>query len=59
VEVLRLLAAGRTSKEIAADLVVSLLTVNRHIANVYAKIEVRNRAEATAFAIARGIVDRS
>jgi DNA-binding CsgD family transcriptional regulator len=58
VEVLRLLAAGRTSKEIAAGLVVSPLTVNRHIANVYAKIEVRNRAEATAFAIAHGIADR-
>jgi DNA-binding CsgD family transcriptional regulator/tetratricopeptide (TPR) repeat protein len=55
-EVLRLLAGGRTSKEIAADLVVSPLTVSRHIANVYAKINVRNRAEATAFAIAHGIL---
>src|SRR5437588_7155700 len=50
VEVLRLLAKGRTTREIADELVVSPLTVNRHIANVYAKIDVRNRAEATAFA---------
>ncbi|WP_322761020.1 helix-turn-helix transcriptional regulator [Frankia sp. Cr2] len=55
VEVLGLLAAGRTSKEIAADLVLSLLTVNRHVANIYTKIGARNRAEATAFAIAHGL----
>ncbi|WP_322752739.1 helix-turn-helix transcriptional regulator [Frankia sp. Cas3] len=47
--------AGRTSKEIAADLVLSLLTVNRHVANIYTKIGARNRAEATAFAIAHGL----
>jgi DNA-binding NarL/FixJ family response regulator len=55
VEVLRLLAAGRTSREIADALIVSLATVNRHIANVYVKIGARNRAEATAFAIGHGL----
>ena len=56
VEVLRLLAAGHTSQEIAGELVLALPTVNRHIANIYTKIDVRNRAEATSFAIARGLV---
>ena len=54
-ELLRLLAAGRTSQEIARELVVALATVNRHIANIYVKIGARNRAEATAFAIAHGM----
>jgi DNA-binding CsgD family transcriptional regulator len=44
VEVLRLLAGGRTSKEIAAQLVLSAHTVERHIANLYAKIGARRRA---------------
>ena len=55
VEVLGRLAAGRTSQEIAAELVISVATVNRHIANIYLKIDARNRAEATSFAIAQGI----
>jgi HD-GYP domain-containing protein (c-di-GMP phosphodiesterase class II) len=50
-EVLRLIAAGRTSKEIAAALVVSIPTVERHITNLYAKIGARGRAEATAYAL--------
>lgn len=54
-EVLGLLAGGRTSKEIAAELVLSVLTVNRHVANIYNKIGARNRAEATAFAHARDL----
>ena len=48
-EVLRLLAAGRTNKEIAADLVLSVHTVERHLANAYRKTSVRNRADATAY----------
>jgi DNA-binding CsgD family transcriptional regulator/tetratricopeptide (TPR) repeat protein len=55
-EVLRLLAKGRTSKEIASQLMLSVLTVNRHVANIYAKIGARNRAEATAYAHARHLV---
>ncbi|MCZ6539555.1 MAG: LuxR C-terminal-related transcriptional regulator, partial [Chloroflexi bacterium] len=51
VEVLRLLAAGHTNREIAEELVLSARTVERHISNVYAKISVRNRAEATSFAL--------
>ncbi len=50
-EVLRLLAAGRTNKEIAGELVLSVYTVERHLANAYRKISVRNRADATAYVL--------
>jgi pimeloyl-ACP methyl ester carboxylesterase/DNA-binding CsgD family transcriptional regulator len=50
-EVLRMLASGLTSREIAADLSLSVRTVGRHITNIYAKIGARTRADATAFAI--------
>ncbi len=55
VEVLRLLAEGKTNKEIATALVVSVPTVQRHIANIYGKIGARGRADATAYAIHRGL----
>jgi DNA-binding CsgD family transcriptional regulator/pimeloyl-ACP methyl ester carboxylesterase len=54
-EVLRLVAAGRTNKEIAALLVLSERTIARHITNIYRKIETRSKAEATAFAIRAGL----
>ncbi len=47
---LRLLAAGASSRAIAAELSLSFRTVERHIANIYGKIGAANRAEATAFA---------
>ena len=50
VDVLLLIAKGKTTREIAAELVLSGRTVQRHISNLYSKIDVRNRAEATAFA---------
>jgi DNA-binding NarL/FixJ family response regulator len=55
-EILRLLAQGHTNKVIAAQLFISVPTVERHIANVYAKIGQRGRAAATAYAIRRGLV---
>jgi DNA-binding CsgD family transcriptional regulator len=55
VQVLRLIGTGATNKEIAAHLVVSLATAERHIANIYNKLGVRNRAEATAFALQHGL----
>ena len=56
VEVLQLIAAGRTTHEIAAALVIAEPTVTRHITNLYAKIHVRSRSEATVFAFAHGLV---
>lgn len=50
-EVLAHLAQGMTNREIARELVLSERTVQRHISNIYAKINVRNRAEATTFAL--------
>jgi DNA-binding NarL/FixJ family response regulator len=50
VEVLRLVAAGRSNRAIAATLSISERTVNRHITNLYAKIDAHSKAEATAYA---------
>jgi DNA-binding CsgD family transcriptional regulator len=48
-DILRLLARGASNKEIARNLSLSVHTVERHVANLYQKIGVRNRAEATAY----------
>ena len=59
VEVLRLLAAGKSNQEIATELVLSIRTAERHIANIYEKIGARGktaRAAATAFAFAHGLL---
>lgn len=53
-EVLHLLATGDSNAEIAAELGVSVHTVERHVANIYRKIEARGRADATAWAIRHG-----
>jgi DNA-binding CsgD family transcriptional regulator len=55
-EVLRLLASGRTNRDIAAELVVSEHTVARHVQNIFVKLEVSSRSAATAFAFAHGLV---
>lgn len=47
-EVLRLIVAGLTNREIAEELVVSLGTVKTHINHIYQKLEVRNRTQAVA-----------
>jgi DNA-binding CsgD family transcriptional regulator len=51
VEVLRLLTGGLTNAEIAGTLVISVHTVERHLANAYRKIGARNRAEAAAYTL--------
>lgn len=58
-EVLRLLAVGKSAREISAQLILSVRTVERHISNIYRKIGVRNRSQATAFALDRGLTERS
>ena len=56
VQVLRLVATGRTNRVIAADLVLSEKTVARHLANIFAKVGVSSRAAATAYAYEHGLV---
>jgi HD-GYP domain-containing protein (c-di-GMP phosphodiesterase class II) len=56
VEVLRLIAGGRTSAQVADELSVSRSTVNTHVEHIYAKIGASNRSVATAFAMENGIV---
>jgi DNA-binding CsgD family transcriptional regulator len=50
VQVLRLVAEGRTNKAIASRLVLSEKTVDRHVSNILSKLDVPSRAAATAFA---------
>jgi DNA-binding NarL/FixJ family response regulator len=56
VEVLRLVAAGDTNKSIAAKLVLSERTVDRHVSNIFAKLGVSSRAAATAYAYQHQLV---
>jgi DNA-binding NarL/FixJ family response regulator len=55
VEVLQLLAAGKTNRDIGVELVISEHTVARHIQNIYAKVGVSSRAAATSFAFAHDL----
>jgi DNA-binding NarL/FixJ family response regulator len=48
--VLALVAAGKSNREIAAELVISQHTVGRHMENIFTKLGVTSRAAATAYA---------
>jgi DNA-binding CsgD family transcriptional regulator/pimeloyl-ACP methyl ester carboxylesterase len=54
-EVLRLLAHGKSNQQIADELVISLNTVRRHVSNIFDKTGVANRAQATAYAKDHGL----
>jgi len=55
-EVLKLIAEGYKNKEIAADLFISLKTVEKHRANLMKKLDLHNAAALTSFAIEKGLV---
>jgi DNA-binding NarL/FixJ family response regulator len=55
-EVLRLIASGKSNRQIAAELVISEHTVARHVQNIYAKLGLSSRAAATAFAFERDLL---
>jgi DNA-binding NarL/FixJ family response regulator len=54
--VLRLVASGAGNRAIAAELVLSEKTVERHLSNIFAKVGVSSRTAATAFAYEHGLV---
>jgi predicted ATPase/DNA-binding CsgD family transcriptional regulator len=56
VEVLRLIARGRTNRQIAAELALSEYTVMRHVSNLFDRLNVSSRAAAAAIASSEGIV---
>ena len=56
VEVLRLIAAGKTDREIAEGLVISVKTVGNHVSNILAKTSVANRTEAATYAGRHGLL---
>ena len=56
-EVVKLIAEGHSSKEIASTLVISPKTVERHRANVLAKLGMRDRTELTRYAIRAGLIE--
>ncbi|HEX2699241.1 MAG TPA: LuxR C-terminal-related transcriptional regulator [Acidimicrobiales bacterium] len=55
VEVLALVATGRTNKAIASELVISEKTVARHLSNIFTKLGLTSRAAATAYAYENGL----
>src|SRR5205085_10571464 len=55
-EVLRLVAEGYTDREVAETLVISHRTVNRHLSNIFVKLDVPGRAAAVAYAIRQRLV---
>ena len=58
VEVLRLLARGASTRQIAEQLVISRKTARNHVQNIYAKAGIANRAQASLFAVRHGLIER-
>ncbi len=56
-QIVKLIAEGHTSDEIAADLVISRKTVDHHRSNILAKLEMRSVADLTRYAIRRGLIE--
>ncbi|MFZ3069771.1 MAG: kelch repeat-containing protein [Anaerolineaceae bacterium] len=56
IEILQLVGQGKSNKEIAAELFISINTVKVHIGNIFQKINVTSRTEATLYAIEHGII---
>ena len=56
VEVLGLVATGRTNRQIATELVISEKTVARHISNIFSKLQLSSRSAATAYAYKHDLV---
>jgi DNA-binding NarL/FixJ family response regulator len=57
VEVLRLVATGKSNHEVASDLVISVNTVFQHVRSILNKTGCANRTEAAAYAMRHGLVE--
>jgi len=55
-EILNLVATGKTNKRIARELELSEKTVDRHVSNIFSKLDVASRAAATAYAYQNGLL---
>ena len=55
-QVLRLVAAGKTNKAVARALSLSEKTVDRHVSNIFTKLDVSSRAAATAYAFRHHLI---
>jgi NarL family two-component system response regulator LiaR len=55
-EVLRLMARGKTNRQIANELVIGEETVKSHVGNILAKLQIDNRAQAAACALSKGLI---
>ena len=56
IEVMRLIAKGKTNSEIAVDLFVGETTVKTHISNLFAKLDLRDRVQAVVYAYESGLI---
>lgn len=56
-EVIKLIAEGRSSKEIARELTIAVKTVERHRANILDKLGMRDRTDLTRYAIRAGLIE--
>ena len=56
-EILIHLALGKTNKEISSHFMLSTSTVRNHISNIFIKLKISNRSQATAIAIYSGLLD--
>jgi NarL family two-component system response regulator LiaR len=55
IEIVRLLARGRTNQEMADELFISLRTVQTHVSNILTKLKLSSRAAVAAFAVRHGL----
>jgi NarL family two-component system response regulator LiaR len=58
IDVLRLIAAGKTNQQIADELFISLNTVSHHLRNIFGKTGTANRTEAASFAYQQGLTSK-
>jgi DNA-binding NarL/FixJ family response regulator len=59
IEVLELIVKGETNKEIADTLCVAESTVKNHLRNILAKLHLKNRVQAAAYAVREGLIDNT